>query len=319
MASDTLPFEKLLAAVENLTWAKRMYLHGKLTSLIDTAPGENFLLIPKVKGSFIAQRQAEAPDNSEQHSLERILHSLIALDQQQLRSLMDVVHKRLLAEPIPSKYANDKTGNGQEVKPGAGSIMIGHSDIFPKEILRQQPAREIPPAQKEAHQLFSQARRTSDPETRNQLLDQAIRLAEQANLPSFEYKLLRSESLAADPSEILDFYREAATYYKQTGDLFRQVNSLRNMAFVALRSGNKEQALTFLDEEDAILSRLTAEDIAEITAHSHIASIGDVETRIQALRVTLSRDRRSFTTGQWTGDLPFWHQTRTYGCRESGL
>lgn len=129
------------------------------------------------------------------------------------------------------------------------------------------------------------------------LIDEAIAMAKQAN--SFEYviqwkqhRALIVMSISGDSFPLLSSVQDALNFYQQQKNVPEQLNTLINFAGILINSGNKQQALKYLNEAEDMLSNLDASDLDEVSGYLLEGVSLSAETFIQLRSVEISRLRQ---------------------------
>lgn len=97
-----------------------------------------------------------------------------------------------------------------------------------------------------------------------QLSDEAIRLAEEANLDSFQLRIKRELIIignSQDFSGLIKILQDALDYYRQKRNSFQEIETLINLVGALANMGDKKNALKYLRQVENLLSSLNVEDI----------------------------------------------------------
>src|SRR5688572_16634675 len=99
------------------------------------------------------------------------------------------------------------------------------------------------------------------------LLDEAITLVEEDNIPSFAFRV--QKELFANPranfSQLVPILQEAADFYQKRGDILQHITYLLNIASgLVFHIADYEQALKYIDMAEAVINGTTSEQRANL-------------------------------------------------------
>ena len=103
-----------------------------------------------------------------------------------------------------------------------------------------------------------------------ELIDAAIRLAENANatelvLEGWLFRALYLTDPAGDLSALVAPTQNLLAFYARQGNILKQLESLLNLAGLMIKRGSKQMALGYLEDAERLLSSLSPSDIDKLS------------------------------------------------------
>lgn len=107
-------------------------------------------------------------------------------------------------------------------------------------------------------------------------MDEAIAVAESANVPAFQFRIKRELirlGNSPDHSTLIPILEESLNYYKLRGEVLEQVDALLNLSGIQYHMKDYQQALHYLDQAASIIGALTESQINDLNEYSQIRNV----------------------------------------------
>jgi tetratricopeptide (TPR) repeat protein len=131
-----------------------------------------------------------------------------------------------------------------------------------------------------------------------QLMDEAIAIAEEVALPTFQSRLTRELirlGTSPDHSSLIPIFEEAVNHYKLEGNVLEQVDALLNLSGIMGRLHKYPQALGYLDQASLAIKGLSESQVNELNERSQNRNT-PISTLLRLRLDEISR-RRTLITG----------------------
>lgn len=296
-----LSLNELLASLGGLTYMQLYYLSNTIAQIIPDEQAamqfmRNQFALESQAGPVVTNEAANAP-SKDQPPMGMIVKSILKLSQQELQTLGEAVLKRM--QQLPSPFPK------RDPESSSWGISYGLSQIFPEENFKPpqiEPPTEMPEWFRQVRALAHQAIQTlqTNPEEANQVIKQAITLAEQNHYPTFALNIQWEGMTTRSEHRLTDLFQEAVEFYRTQNDPFELAEKLKDWAFLQARIENREKALEILKEAEAILESLTPEALSETDSNRRVLfqNLIENEVLIRTKIVDLQRLRKQILSGE---------------------